>query len=158
MLKIALLNSATRQALHTAKAFLQFTKATGDEDVLITTDFIRAHGTFKSATRTTGGTTVIASPDPERSIAITDILISAAKTTNSSAAINFTDGTNTIEIFKVSPIEQPIEMSIGISGRLQGWRDARIELVTVSTTETVVTIGYVKLPEGLDFSAWDQLR
>lgn len=129
-----------------------------DLQILVTGTPAQFHGAFKSATRVDGGTTTIVTPNSNGSLLITDIVISGEKTTGTTTTINFTDGVATVQLYKVDQANGPVNISTGFVGRVQGWTDARIDMVTDGTNETNVLLCYMKLPEGLPFAEWDALR
>ena len=47
-----------------------------------------------------------------------------------------------------------------LSGRWQGWKDARVEMVVAGGTGHNITVSvvYVKMPTGLPYEEWDSLR
>ena len=51
----------------------------------------------------------------------------------------FTDGVETINIIVADSTNAPINLAIPFAGRWQGWRDARIDLITVNA----VAPGYI---------------
>lgn len=115
-------------------------------------------GRFKAANRTTAGTTTITEPLLGGSIGLTDIIISADKVNLATVTIRFTDGTNTINLYRGITTDAPINVSIPIGGRFRGWSDARIELVTTGAVDASITLGYIKYSEGLAFAEWDKQR
>ena len=130
----------------------------GDHHVLVTSPPASVHGTFKSATRTSAGTTQLVVPNANGSILVTDILISGEKQAGSSTEVRFTDDSQTESIFLASAVDAPPSFAHTFHGRLQGWRDARIDMVTTGAGDSTVTVCYVKVPEGLLYAAWDALR
>lgn len=130
----------------------------GDQHVLVTTPPAAVHGTFKSATRTGAGTTQLVTPNANGSLLVTDILISGEKQAGSSTEIRFTDGSQTVTIFLASAVDAPPSFAHTFHGRLQGWRDARIDMVTVGSGDATVLVCYTKVPEGLLYAEWDALR
>lgn len=119
----------------------------------------RLHGVFKSATRTTAGTTIIVAPDTGGSIVLTDLIISTDKTNGTTTTIQFTDGSQTITLFSGDSTNNSINLAISFGGRWEGWMDSRLELVTAGGNVTATaSVGYFKLSEGKQFSVWDKLR
>ncbi len=128
------------------------------EPVLVTTTVALAHGTFKSATRSSNGTTIITAPEGGGRILLTDLLVSTDKTAMSDVTIRFTDGSDTVNIMVVDSVNAPAAFGLGFTGRWEGWKDARVEMVTTGAVTATITVGYVKLKTGLVFSVWDSLR
>ena len=120
----------------------------------------RIYGTFKAETRTSAGTTIVAEPSEDGSIILTDIIVTADRVNGASVTVQFTDGTNTIVIFEVDVTDAPVAIGLPLNGRWQGWRNARLELVTVGAVTSTLSVGYYKIPSTrtLDYSTWDALR
>ena len=118
------------------------------------------HSVFKSATRAALGTSIVVQPTSGESIVLTDLIVTSEKVATATVTVRFTDGTNTINIFVASINDSPVNMGIPFAGKWQGWRDARIELVTSHNSDTTVSCGYYKVPSAytMDFADWDALR
>jgi hypothetical protein len=116
------------------------------------------HSTFKSATRTTAGTTTVVTPPSNGSIIVNDVLISGEKQAGSTIEVRFTDGANNVTLFLASQVDVPASFAHSFKGRVQGWKDARIEMVTVGTADATVTIVYSKVRDALPYAEWDALR
>lgn len=144
--KVVLIDAASQQALSTS------------EGALRTNTFAQTEGTFTSVTSSTATTTNIVTPSDDGSVHVTDIVISGEKQNAGTAEIRITDGTNNITLFKATLTDAPVNMALAISGRMQGWKDARIDLITNSGGDITVTLGYVKEKTGLNFLEWDALR
>jgi len=115
-------------------------------------------GTFAAQTRTTTGTTIIIAPEGGGSIIITWIVVSGEKQAGSDVTVRFTDGSDTVTLMVINQVDAPPNLSIAFPSRVQGWRDARVEMVTSGAGDATVSVGYVKVPQGLVFSDWDALR
>lgn len=152
MIKARLVARGTNEELHYA------TGVYSGEPNLVTTDESKVHGVFKSATRTSAGTTIITTPRLGGSIILTDLILTTDKTTNSLTTVRFTDGSNTINVIVADSANAPINLALSFGGLWRGWQDARLELVTVQTVSATVALGYVKIDEGLKFADWDGLR
>jgi hypothetical protein len=144
--------------VHTFYPMDNHTGLNGSPDVLGMATLPQAHGVFKSATRTEAGTTIIATPRLNQSILLTDLLISGEKQAGSTVTVRFTDGTYTVDIFVASQVDAPPQIAIPLSGRWQGWKNARLEVVTSGAADATVAIGYMKVPTGLPYEEWDSLR
>ena len=130
-------------------------------NVLYVTGFEKLNGRFKAATRTTDGTTIITEPDSGGSISLTDLIVTTEKrAAGGHLTLRFTDGTNTINIAVVNVIDAPANFGIGLSGRWQGWINARLEMVTDEDFSATVSAGYLKVSPKytLLFTAWDEQR
>lgn len=115
-------------------------------------------GVFKSVSLTTASTTTITTPVNGGSIVLTDLVISAEKKNAGTVIIRFTDGTNTINIFQGTLTDAPINLSVPFVGKWEGWRDARLEVVTNQNTVATIALGYYKVKTGRNFTDWDSLR
>lgn len=124
----------------------------------ITQTEMQSHGQWQVANRTTAGTTVVVSPDPQQAILVTDMIISTDKVANSFVALQYTDGANTEIIAGFDSANAPVALSVSINGRLRGWGDARLEMVTTSTVNATVMIGYMKVSSVQLFAEWDAER
>ena len=153
MLQVTLTDLATGKAYHVEPGAFS-----PNFPNLVVTNEALIHGSFKSVSRTTAGTTIIAEPDVGGSIILTDIIVSTDKTAGSSVTIRFTDGTNTIVVMKGDSVNAPFSIAIPLAGKWQGWKDARLEVVTVSTVDATVAAGYYKVASGLAFETWDAMR
>lgn len=116
------------------------------------------HSTFKSVNRASAGTTIITSPDTGGSVQVYDLLVSADKVNAATATIRFTDGSNTINMMTITTTDAPANFAVPLRGRWQGWKDARLELVTVNGVDCTVAVSYMKVDESLGFTEWDSFR
>ena len=116
------------------------------------------HGVWKVANRASAGTTIITQPFASGALLVTDLIISTDKVANSSVQLQFTDGSNTEIIALFDSANAPVSLSISIGGRLHGWRDARLEMVTVQTVNASIMVGYMKIKSIQDFTEWDNER
>jgi len=127
--------------------------------ILTTTTTDKQYSHFKSSTRTTAGTTIIAQPTSGEAVALTDLLISAEKVAGN-LTIRFTDGTNTVSLFIIPLTDAPANFGMPFAGRWMGWRDARLEMVTGVNGNAIVAVGYTKVPAAhtLSYAEWDAAR
>lgn len=153
MIKSVLTNSKDKKSLHTLDGW-------EDSPVLVTTNYQSMQGSFKSVSRTTAGTTILTQPIGEGTIILTDLIVTTDKVNGASVTIQFTDGTNTVVIMLAQVTDAPCNIAIPFTGHWQGWRSARLEVVTVGTVKATVACGYFKLPKSkaLEFSDWDARR
>lgn len=158
MIKSSLHNPLTKERLFSSKPWKVYKSPKGDEEIPLFEDYVTAFSTFQSVTRSTGGTTTIVTPRGGGSINVVDIMVSATKVNAATVSLVFDDDTDSEILFTISTNNQPVTLSWGVKGRMQGWRDARLDLVTVNSTLAFVTVVYMKLPDGLIFSEWDDLR
>lgn len=129
-----------------------------DDELLLVADARATYGYFTSVTRTTAGTSIITSPSSDGSMMITDLIISSDRKNSSSVTVQFTDGTESVTVFSSDVTDAPANIGLSMAGRWQGWRNARVEVVTVGTVNATVAIGYTKVPFGLAFAEWDANR
>lgn len=151
MIKAEIVDSATgRQAKIADTPF-------GDVLTTISTD--KLYSNFKSAVRTTAGTTVVVQPRSGEAISLTDILISAQKAAGN-LLIQFTDGVYTVVLFGIALTDAPASFGVPLAGKWMGWRDARIEMVTDAVFGALVAVGYtrVKSNSTLSYAEWNAKR
>lgn len=117
-----------------------------------------AHGTFANASRTTAGTTTITSPNASGALVITDLVLNTEKQTGGIVDVQFTDGSQTVLVFRAYCNDAPANLVLPTNGRFQGWKDARLDLVVSTNTDCSVTLGYIKVPDALPYEEWDALR
>lgn len=159
MWSFALRNPVSNKRIYSGQPWRAFQKALGDEEILITGDYVTAFSTFQSVTRSTGGTTTVVTPRPNGSIAVIDVLVSATKVNSATVSLVFDDDTDSEILFTASTNNQPVSFGAWpVKGRCQGWRDARLDFVTVNSTVAFITVVYMHLPMGLVFADWDALR
>lgn len=152
MIKVKLTARGSNAELHYVSS--PFT----NEPTLVVISPAQAHGQFKSATRTTTGTTIIVTPRPGLSIAVTDILISGEKQPGSDVTLQFTDGVDTVIMFIANQVDVPPSVNSNLTSYFYGWADARIEMITGGSGDATVTIGYIHTNKELTFAEWDALR
>ena len=128
--------------------------------ILATADPCKMYGTFASGTHAAAGTTAIVTPLGGGSVIITDILVTSEKKQNGTITVRFTDGTNTVNMLGFNVNDAPAQLSVNLAGRFPGWKDARVEMVTVEDFDATVTIGYLKVVAkySLSYNDWDALR
>jgi len=114
------------------------------------------HGLWSAASGTTAATTVATRPPNGGNIHVQNIAVSGEKKNTGTIELRFTDGTNTITIFKAILTDAPV--NIAIAGNYHGWKDARLEVITVLDFTYTVLCGYIKQPSGLRYSDWDARR
>ncbi len=122
------------------------------------TTLAKEFGVFKNISRSSAGTTEITAPVTKGAIVLTDLLLTASKAATSDVTIHFDDGVRQEVIALSDSINAAINLAVGFQGRWHGWRDAHIDLVTTGNVIVNVTLGYYKIPLGLEFAEWDALR
>jgi hypothetical protein len=146
------------QGLH-FEAIEEYHDFHGTKKVLITTTPLFAHGVFNAVVLDGAATTTVAVCPSGGSLLITDLVISAKKVANTTLTVRFNDGANTEIIIAPDTIEQSTNFSWSPAGRIHGWRDADLQVVTTGdNTDATVTAGYIKFPTGLVFTEWDNVR
>lgn len=151
--KAFLTEIASGTALHT--------ETIGKHTHLVTEDHSRVSTQFKAATITSASTATVVAPPAGNALVLTDLIVSAEKVAGGSITVQFTDGTNTIVIFKASLVDAPVAIAMPFAGRWRGWKDAKIDMVGVGTNiDADVSIGYyfIKGAGVLAFNQWDKLR
>ena len=159
MWSFALRNPVNMRRLFSSQIWKEQTRATGEEEVLIIEDYVTAFSTFKTVFPTVQGTTIIATPRPSGSIVVTDILLAVKRKNAAIVTLQFSDGSNDEIMYLADTSSAELYLAHTVKGRMQGWRDARLELI-IATADVDVncTIVYMKLPTALDFTDWDALR
>lgn len=117
-------------------------------------------GTFKSTTRNSAGTSIVTQPDTDGSIYLTDLLITADRVNGATVTIRFTDDIDIINIFVADTTDAPVNLAIPFKGNWQGWKNARLEVVTTGNVTATVAVGYYKIPSNftLNYEPWDAKR
>ena len=151
MIKVILLDTTTGKALNTIKD-------TFDIPTIAVTDNYLQNVCFKSSTRTSAGTTIIASPKEDGAILITDMIISTDRVANSQLTVFFDDGTYNISIYDGYANDAPLNLALGFHGGWIGWKDASLEMTTVAAIKATVAVGYMKIPKGREYEEWNALR
>lgn len=113
---------------------------------------------FSAAARSSAGTTVIATAPAKGSLILTDLIIGTDKVNNATIAVRFNDGTRSVNLFSGVATDAPINFSVTFGGRVRGWADANLELVTAGALEANVTAVYYKSTGALEYDVWDYNR
>ena len=158
MINTVLIDPKTKKTIHAERTLKPTVQVTGEEVYLVTSNAPQAHGTFASTSRSATGTSIITSPNADGSLILTDLIIGTDKVNGATVTVQYTDGTNTVVIFATTVTDAPANIGLSFTGRWQGWKDARVELVTVGAVEATVSLGYMKVPNGLPFTEWDSYR
>jgi len=114
------------------------------------------HGLWKAISGTAAATTTVTEPANGGNIYVKNIAVSGEKKNTGTIELRFTDGTNTITIFKAILTDAPV--NIAIAGDYKGWKDARLEVVTVLDFTHTVLCSYIKQPNALAYADWDARR
>jgi len=127
-------------------------------DVLEVGTIPSLHGQFKTVSGTTAATTIVTSPTNGGAIVLTDLMFAGEKKNTGTMELRFTDGTNTITIYKAPLTDNAIAVAIPFTGHWRGWKNARLEVVTVQDFIYTVACGYYHCKNGLTYSDWDSRR
>ena len=152
MLKSSIVEQASGEELYIASCT--------SKKVLITQTHAQVAGVFKSKTLTAAGTVIVAEPDSEGCIVLTDLILTSDKTANSAITVQFTCGTYTIPIVEADITDAPCNIATSFAGYWRGWKDARLELVITGGAAPTATlaVGYFKLSDSLLYNDWDSRR
>lgn len=134
----------------------------GPHTHLIFEDHSRVATQFKSIKSTSAETVVAVRPRAGGAIVITDIVASGEKASNGSIIVQFTDGSDTVVLTELATVTNGLAIAIPFSGRIRGWQDARIDVITAGTNpvSNVLVAYYHLVGEGgtLSFADWDAQR
>jgi len=128
------------------------------ERVLTVASPISSHSTFKSVAFNGAGTTTLVSPNAAGSLILADLVVTGDKVNGGSVEVRWTDGTDTAIILKPIVTDAPVYIHMPFVGRVQGWQDARIDVIVTNAVIGSVLATYAKVPKGLPFAEWDELR
>jgi len=113
---------------------------------------------FKSVTRTSAGTSTISEPVTDGALLLADMIISCDRVAASKVTVLFDDGSNAISIFEGYANDAPINFAANFHGGWTGWKNAALKVTTVTAIKATVSVGYIKIPVGLEYDEWDELR
>jgi hypothetical protein len=126
------------------KSAVLIEESTRGDCVLVVEPYPRAYSGFYSVSRTTAGTTIIVTPKLSAGIVITDLIMSQEKISNGSITVRFNDGTNTVIVASASSSDAPVNLAIPFVGKISGWKNAWVELITTATGSANATIGFYR--------------
>lgn len=129
----------------------------GQPSIAITDHYVRSTR-FKSETRTSKGISTITSPKKDGAILLTDMIISCDRVAGSEIIVSFDDETRGVTIYDGYANDAPINFSANFHGGWTGWKDASLQLTTISSVKATLSVGYIKIPNGLEYKEWDALR
>jgi len=152
-MKIQAIGGIAEEPLYTAKPF-------NGKEIPIVASYHNVHGVWRNVVSTTATITTIATPNQDGYMVVTYLEVSADKNNNGVVSIQLTDGANTEVLFARNLANEPLVAEIDFSNsRVAGWRNARIEMVTVGAAfEANAFVAYTKLPEGDEYSDWTAKR
>ena len=157
MLKVVLTDEKTGASFHTEEYQMEGVK----NRVLLTETIAGHYGVFKTSAFTVAGTTELITPKGNKSIQITDLIVTFEKKNTATVAINFHDGTNTAPLFKATLTDAPVNMSSNFRGRIRGWNTAHIDVI-IAGADAIgsVAIGYIIHPSeiGMIYEEWVAAR
>jgi len=124
---------------------------------LVTTRELFGRIQFKSIDVASATTTTITSPDPDGYLVVFDIVVGSRKSNAASVIVEFDDGTDTVKIadFEITAV---LNASLHFVGRVAGWKDGALKVVTSSAAAATIFATYIKIPSGIPFAEWDALR
>ena len=127
--------------------------------VLVTTEYAKEHGVFKTLVFTSSGTEIIVEAFDLEGLVITDLILSAEKK-DAIISIQFTDAVNTENILVVNVIDKGMTLAHAFQGKWAGWQGCDIKIVTDKDVDGSIAIGYYRTPEDktLAYEAWDAER
>ena len=152
---------SVKSILRDANGTILHTETVGNHTHLVVEDHSRVATQFKVAGTTAAATTVIVEPKAGQAIVITDLIVNQDKVASGLVTVQFTDGTNDEVIFKAVTNDAPVVATISFAGRMRGWKDARVEMISAGTNPTTnVTVSYYHLGGAgvFSFTDWDAQR
>lgn len=152
MLKSNLIESSSGEELYIASV--------NGYKILVSQTHAQVAGRFKSKTLSAPGTVIVAEPDEDGCVVLTDFILTSDKTQSSVITVQFTDDTETIVLVEADITDAPVNLATSFAGYWKGWKNARLELVIAGGTNPTATLacGYYKLIESMLFNEWDSLR
>ena len=150
-LKAVLIDGATGKSIEVIESIL-------GAPHLAVSDHYPTETRFKSDYRTSAGTTEITAPKKDGAMLLTDLIITTDRVAQSRLRVFFDDGTRTVAIADCVPIDAPANFAIGFHGGWTGWKDAALKMQTWAALKANVAVGYIKIPEGLEYDEWDAMR
>jgi len=147
--------------LETVEGVLLHTEKVGPHTHLVVEDHSRVATQFRSVANTGAETQIAVTPPSGTAIVITDVVLGAEKAASGSVTVQFTEGSDTVIVFKISTVQNPVSLHIPFAGRWRGWGDARIDVVTTGgNSDSDVSVGYYILRGAgvLSFADWDAQR
>jgi len=113
---------------------------------------------FRSITLTSKGVATITEPTVDGALLLTDMIISCDRVAASQVRVFFDDGVEMISIFEGYANDAPINFAANFHGGWTGWKNAALKMSTISAVKATVSMGYIKIPVGLEYAEWDALR
>lgn len=157
MLKVALTDEKTGASFHTEEYQME-----GFKNRVLLTETIAGHyGVFKTSLFTVAGTTELITPKDQKSIQITDLIVTFEKKNTATVTINFHDGTNIAPLFKATLTDAPVNMSSNFRGKIRGWNTAHVDVIIAGADAVgTVAVGYIiHQPEtGMTYAEWAAKR
>jgi hypothetical protein len=154
----AIIDITDNKAVAVKKYWRGITTIDPDERVLLAADPLRVHGTFKAVEIAGAATHQLVIPNDDGSIILVGLTIAGDKVNGGSIEVRWTDGTDTSIIIKPTTTDAPVNLFMQFASRIQGWQDARIDVIVTGVIIGSVMANYVKVPKGLPFAEWDALR
>ena len=145
-------------AIATGKSFDISHGTQANERALMTTNPVWRHSTFKSAEFAGPVTIALVLPNDDGSLILTDLVVTGDKVNGGSIEVQFTDDVDEAIIIKPVTTDAPVVVNINLNGQARGWKDARIDVIVTGVVIGSVLATYIKVPGGLPFEEWDELR
>ena len=90
------------------------------------------------------GENVLVAPDGDGSIEICDLIIAGEKKSGGALTLHFDDGTNEKNVLLSSVDDSATNLSINLTGKIQGWQGAILYYTVTGDYIGSITITYVK--------------
>ena len=145
-------------AVATGRSFDTTHMTQHDERALMTTNPVWRHSTFKSIEFAGPLTAALVLPNDDGSLILSDLVVTGDKVNGGSVEVQFTDDVDEAIIIKPVTTDAPVAISISFNGQVRGWKDARIDVIVTGVVIGSVLATYIKVPGGLPFAEWDELR
>ena len=158
MIKTSLVDPTDGVAIETEKFWQGPHELHVDARSILTTEAYKSHGVFKTVTFTAATSVALVTPNTNGSLILTDLIVNGDKTNGGIIGVKFTDDTTEDTIIGISTTDAPVAIAIAFSGRFQGWQDARVHVTITGNIKGSVVLGYIKVPNGLPYNEWDELR
>lgn len=155
---VAIIDIIDNVSVAVSKYWVNPTGIDPDARVLLSADPLRVHGTFKAVVLAGAATHQLVVPNDDGSLILAGLTIAGDRINMGSIEVQWTDGSDTSIIIKPTTTDAPVNLSMQFSSRIQGWKDARIDVIVTGNISGSVMANYVKVPKGLPFAEWDALR
>ena len=158
MIRTALVDPTDGTAIETEQFWRGPHSLHADARSILVADAYRSHGVFKAVTFTPTTTVALGTPDIDGSLILTDLIMTGDKVNGGTMLVKFTDDTFDDVLINISTTDAPVAIALAFAGRFQGWANSRVDVIITGNIKGSVVLGYIKAPNGLPYSEWDQLR